>query len=75
MQWIVWGYSLLYTNVSSLAEISAKIHEVPRYGPRQFTAKTIALWVLLYRREGFHGLKPKGRSDRGRSRTIIQHQQ
>lgn len=58
-----------------LAEVSAKTHEVPYYGARQFTAKTIASWVLIYRREGFHGLKPKGRSDRGRSRTITMEQQ
>lgn len=58
-----------------LDEVSSQTHEVPHYGLRTFTAKTIASWLLLYRREGFQGLKPKGRSDRGRSRTLNMEQQ
>ena len=31
---------------------------------------TIKSWYLNYRKEGFDGLKPKGRSDRGTSRKV-----
>ena len=53
-----------------LAEVSAKIHNVPYYGPREYAPKTIALWLSAYRRGGFKALKPKRRSDRGKSRKI-----
>lgn len=53
-----------------LAEICSKIHQVPYYGPKEFTPKTLSCWLLDYRREGFDGLKPKRRSDRGQSRKL-----
>lgn len=53
-----------------LAEVSSKIHQVPYYGPKEFAPKTIEGWLRTYRREGFDGLKPKRRSDRGKTRRI-----
>jgi hypothetical protein len=50
------------------AQICSKVHEVPFYGPKEFTPKTLAGWLLSYRRFGFDGLKPKIRSDRGKPR-------
>ncbi|BBB89408.1 DDE-type integrase/transposase/recombinase [Methylomusa anaerophila] len=53
-----------------LSEICAKFHEVPYYGRKEFAPKTLEGWLRDYRRGGFVALKPKGRSDRGRSRVI-----
>lgn len=53
-----------------LEEVAGKKHQVPYYGTREFTPKTLSCWILAYRREGFEGLKPKRRSDRGRSRKL-----
>ncbi|GAW94281.1 integrase catalytic subunit [Calderihabitans maritimus] len=58
-----------------LEEVTGKKHQVPYYGPREFTPKTLACWILAYRREGFEGLKPKRRSDRGRSRKLSAEQE
>ncbi|UOF88943.1 DDE-type integrase/transposase/recombinase [Fodinisporobacter ferrooxydans] len=53
-----------------LAEVSAKTHEVPYYGSKEFTPKTILAWLRQYRRNGFDALKPQARSDRGQSRSL-----
>ena len=53
-----------------LAEITAKKHQVPHYGEKVFTQKTIKHWLLMYRRYGFDGLKPRSRSDQGLSRKL-----
>ncbi len=53
-----------------LAEICSKKHEVPYWGSKEYTPKTVAEWVRLYKRDGFDMLKPKARSDRGKSRRI-----
>lgn len=53
-----------------LAEITAKVHNVPYYGPKEYVPKTIRGWLRDYRRGGFDALKPKRRSDRGKSRKI-----
>lgn len=58
-----------------LAEITGKTHQVPYYGAKEFTPKTLACWLLAYRRAGFDGLKPKPRSDRGQSRKITRDQE
>lgn len=58
-----------------LAEITGKVHQVPYYGAKEFTPKTLACWLLAYRRAGFDGLKPKPRSDRGQSRKLSQEQE
>jgi len=70
---------ILNSQVSSqkeyLAEVTSKVHQVPRYGPREFTPKTLSCWLLAYRREGFDGLKPKARSDRGKPRKMTMEQE
>jgi putative transposase len=53
-----------------LARIASLPHEVPHYGTKEFAPKTIEFWVRAYRRFGFDGLKPKGRSDKGSVRNI-----
>ncbi len=58
-----------------LSEVSAKKHTVPHRGEQEFTSKTIISWLSVYRDTGFEGLKPKRRSDRGRSRTLRADQQ
>lgn len=58
-----------------LTEVSSKTHDVPHYGEKRYTAKTVLEWLLLYRRHGFESLKPGRRSDRGQLRTLSQDQQ
>ncbi|WP_227764567.1 Mu transposase C-terminal domain-containing protein [Zhaonella formicivorans] len=53
-----------------LAQIASHPHDVPHYGVKEFAPKTIEFWVKAYRRCGFEGLKPKGRSDKGSVRNI-----
>lgn len=53
-----------------LTDIGAKIHSVPYYGNRKYAIKTIQEWLLNYRRNGFDGLKPKRRMDKGSSRRL-----
>jgi len=56
-----------------LSEITAKTHNVPYYGPKEYVPKTIQCWLRDYRRGGFDAfdaLKPKRRSDYGRSRKV-----
>jgi len=53
-----------------LQKEAAKVHTVPYYGAREYVPKTIYGWLRNYRRGGFEALKPKKRSDRGKSRKI-----
>ncbi len=53
-----------------LAEICSRVHQVPYYGPKEYTPKTITEWLRLYKKEGFDVLKPKLRADKGMSRSI-----
>jgi len=53
-----------------LKKVAAKTHNVPYYGPRDYVPKTIYFWLRDYRRGGFDALKPKNRSDKGKSRKI-----
>lgn len=53
-----------------LAEICSQVHHVPFYGAKEYHAKTVDEWLRIYRRFGFEGLKPKRRSDLGKSRII-----
>lgn len=55
-----------------LAQISGITHDVPHYGFKEYNPKTIESWVRIYRRFGFDGLKPKKRSDVGKSRAMSQ---
>ena len=50
--------------------ISARQHEVPVYGLKEYSPKTMYDWLLAYRKHGFEGLKPLRRSDKAKSRKI-----
>ena len=45
-------------------------HDFPRYGLRRVKVSTMKAWLRRYRKEGFDGLKPRGRSDGGRPRRL-----
>lgn len=53
-----------------LAEICSQTHQVPYRGTREYKPKTIEEWLRIYGKEGFDGLKPKSRSDKGQARSI-----
>lgn len=53
-----------------LAKVTAKKHDVPYYGLKEYVPKTVYGWLRNYRRNGFDGLKPRKRSDKGKSRKI-----
>lgn len=53
-----------------LAEIATQKHNVPYYGVREYSPKTMEEWVRKYRKHGFNGLKPKSRNDKGQSRIL-----
>lgn len=54
----------------SLAELSEKTFEDYLGRTRRMAAKTLEEWFYKYRGGGFEGLKPKPRSDQGRSRSL-----
>jgi hypothetical protein len=58
-----------------LSEISAKQHNVPYYGLKEFSLSTVERWLSDYKRWGFDGLKPKARSDKGHSRALSDDEQ
>ncbi|HHY35803.1 MAG TPA: helix-turn-helix domain-containing protein [Firmicutes bacterium] len=43
---------------------------MPYYGATEYSPKSIASWISRYTREGFEGLKPRRRSDKGESGKI-----
>lgn len=47
---------------------TAKHLEFPRFGIRKVKVSTLKAWLKAYRKNGFDGLKPKIRSDKGRPR-------
>lgn len=53
-----------------LAEVSAKVYQVPYYGAMEYSQKTILKWLRAYKKDGLEGLKPRQRSDRGKPRAI-----
>ena len=44
--------------------------DMPHYGLREYSPKTIRRWMNDYKRYGFDALKPGFRSDRGKSRKM-----
>ena len=58
-----------------LAEVCSQVHQVPYYGPREYSPKTLEEWLRLYKKEGFEGLKPSVRADKGLYRRIPQELQ
>ena len=53
-----------------IASIADRVHTHPVRGPIRIGPGTIEEWYYFHRREGFPGLMPKGRKDRGKSRRI-----
>jgi len=53
-----------------MKELSKRIWNIPYSTRRCIGWGTIEEWLYLYRKNGFDGLKPKQRNDRGRSRSI-----
>ncbi len=51
-------------------EVTSNPIEMPYYGMRKYSPKTLAGWLYDYRRSGIDALKPGFRSDRGKSRKI-----
>ena len=51
-------------------EMAQKLFDVPVYGRKKFNWKTFKSWLRKYRIEGFDGLKPKIRADKGDSRIV-----
>ena len=47
-----------------------KEHDFPRYGFRKVSVSTMKTWLRQYRQRGFAALKPRDRSDGGRSRRL-----
>jgi len=52
--------------------VACQAHEVPHYGQRQYTVRTIRRWLYTYRRGGLDALKPQKRKDSGSFRCIPQ---
>lgn len=50
--------------------IASSYHEIPHSSRRKVSVPTLARWERRYNQDGFEGLKPKPRSDRGQPRTI-----
>lgn len=58
-------------NASSYFErVSAQKQQVPVYGEKDYSPKTMNDWLSHYRKLGFDGLKPSIRSDKNRSRNV-----
>lgn len=53
--------------------MAQKVFDVPRYGRKKFNWKTFKSWLRKYRRQGFDGLKPKTRADKGESRIVDEY--
>jgi putative transposase len=51
-------------------QIAADQHNIPHSSRRTVSAVTLARWERTYREQGFEGLKPQPRRDRGASRAI-----
>jgi len=44
-------------------------YDFPRYGRRTVKVSTMKSWLKKYKEQGFEGLKPKVRKDKGRNRS------
>jgi transposase len=51
-------------------QIAAGYHEIPHSTRRSVSVPTLARWERQYKQDGFDGLKPKPRDDRGQPRSI-----
>jgi transposase InsO family protein len=55
-----------------LDEVASTMYDVPHYGWRQYSARTVRRWLWEYRRDGLDALKPQRRKDSGSFRSIPQ---
>lgn len=55
-----------------LEKISSTVYDVPHYGRRQYSTRTVRRWLWAYRRDGLDALKPQRRKDSGSFRSIPQ---
>lgn len=53
-----------------LETVSSKVHDVPFYGRREYSEKTIRRWLSDYCKHNLEGLKPSSRKDKGSFRVI-----
>lgn len=53
-------------------QLSLKPIDMPHYGSKIYSPKTLYSWLFDYRRGGIEALKPGYRSDRGKSRLVDQ---
>jgi transposase InsO family protein len=51
-------------------QIASRQYDIPGSSRSTVSPSTLARWERLYRQDGFEGLKPKPRSDRGKPRAI-----
>ena len=52
-------------------QIAAGRYEIPNSSRNRVSVPSLARWERIYRSEGFEGLKPKPRSDRGQLRVPL----
>ena len=52
------------------AKVAASPFEMPHYGSKRYSPKTVELWYYDYMRYGLDALKPKPRSDKGGTRKV-----
>ncbi|WP_418791979.1 helix-turn-helix domain-containing protein [Phosphitispora sp. TUW77] len=52
--------------------VCVKAIDMPHYGPKNYSPKTLMSWLNDYRRGGLEALKPGYRADRGKSRRVSQ---
>jgi transposase InsO family protein len=50
--------------------IAGLVYDLPHSARRKVSVSTLRRWERFYRRQGFEGLKPRPRSDRGQARVI-----
>ncbi|MFC1585988.1 DDE-type integrase/transposase/recombinase [Fibrobacterota bacterium] len=53
-----------------MKELSLRVYAIPDSRRRHVGRGTIEEWLYLYKHNGYDGLKPKNRSDRGKTRSI-----
>ena len=66
-----WPLSAALEQVASTQALAGEGETAPRFVAR----RTLEDWYYLFKKGGFQGLKPKGRSDRGKPRRLSAKQQ
>ncbi|MGI6124699.1 MAG: DDE-type integrase/transposase/recombinase [Acetivibrionales bacterium] len=57
-------------NRAYYCKVTEKPIEMPHYGPKKYSPKTVEIWYCDYMRGGLEALKPKPRGDKGGSRRV-----